>query len=105
MSVISFMGDSGRPVACAGQTVVHRAHSVHETESSSCFHVNSLAWWEPREMSSKSASGSSISSLTCMGLTSRRLFTSVTATLTITATEWNIFVRGRMAMNKSEVMA
>src|SRR5687768_16620479 len=41
MSCSTFLGFSDLPVRCAGQTLLHRPHSVHANESSSVFHVSS----------------------------------------------------------------
>src|SRR5579863_3615164 len=47
LSTIS-RGSSGLPVACAGQTLVHRPHTVQASVSSSCFHVKSLTTLAPK---------------------------------------------------------
>ena len=47
-------GSSGLPVACAGQTDVHRPQIVHASVSKSCFHVNSSIVETPNVSSSVS---------------------------------------------------
>ena len=41
-------GSSDLPVACAGHTLVQRPHMVHESVSSSCFHVKSSTTEAPK---------------------------------------------------------
>ena len=53
LSTIS-RGSSGLPVACAGQTDVHRPHIVHASVSSNCFHVKSSIVEAPNDSSSVS---------------------------------------------------
>ena len=43
----TFIGWSGLPVACAGQTELQRPHSVHANESSRAFHGSSRTWLTP----------------------------------------------------------
>ena len=100
-----FIGESVFPVLVAGQTDEHRAHSVHDTESKSCFHVKSFTLLAPRLIFSISASGSSIILATCMGRRIPRFPRLVMATLATTAMAWNILVMGRMAINNKEAMA
>ena len=85
MSVIIFMGDSSFPLECAGQTVVHLAHSVQATESSNCFQVKSDDLPTPREISSSFISSSSMSAVTFMLRRYPRSFRLVRPTFTTTA--------------------
>ena len=49
LSTIS-RGSSGLPVACAGQTEVHRPHMVQASVSSNCFHVKSSMVAAPNDL-------------------------------------------------------
>ena len=60
MPMISSFGESSLPVAYAGQTSWQRPHSVHDIESSICFHVRSAIVPAPKRSAvSSSASKSS----------------------------------------------
>ena len=48
-------GSSGLPVALAGHTLVQRPHMVHESRSSSCFHVKLSTVFTPNDSSDVSA--------------------------------------------------
>ena len=57
-SMISSFGESGLPVAHAGQTSWQRPHSVHVNRSSICFRDRSFCVATPKRMSSSAASRS-----------------------------------------------
>src|SRR3954470_18971681 len=96
LSTIS-RGSSGLPVACAGQTLVHRPHIVHASVSSSCFHVKSVITDAPKLSSSVSIRlGIGFMAPFGRSLGARYMFSGL-------VNMWRSIVTGRIARNVRDV--